>query len=371
MYKAIYLWFGTGCFVVLAMSSSSSSAQNTVQIGVAELSRSLVVANQGYFPVALRLQDGRIAVVLRGGDAHVGIKGRLDIVFSADEGRSWSDPHVVVDTPVDDRNPAFGQAQDGTLVVAYWQYNNFDDQGRPYRPLRPDKVSTWVVRSADGGRTWSESIPIDVSEIQWASPYGRIVTLPNGHMLMGLYGGSSQEAGQSSRAGPQVGYVYWSADGGLTWKRLATLGPRCAEPALVWLPSGKLLAAVRTSDSGGVALLESDDEGRNWSRPMRITPDQVHPADLLVSPSGHLLMSIGYRVGPFGVRLLVADHPNRFDWQNSLTLVDDLLSRDCGYPSSVVLKDGRILTVYYGRSREHPEWRVHCGAVTYRLTSEP
>ena len=29
--------------------------------------RSLIVSGQGYFPVALRLQDGRIAVVLRGG----------------------------------------------------------------------------------------------------------------------------------------------------------------------------------------------------------------------------------------------------------------------------------------------------------------
>jgi hypothetical protein len=31
------------------------------------LERSLVVSGQGYFPVALRLKDGRIAVVLRGG----------------------------------------------------------------------------------------------------------------------------------------------------------------------------------------------------------------------------------------------------------------------------------------------------------------
>src|SRR5688572_9404441 len=51
---------------------------------------SLVVAGQGYFPVLLRLQDGRIAVVLRGGAAHVGIAGRLDMVFSANEGQTWS-----------------------------------------------------------------------------------------------------------------------------------------------------------------------------------------------------------------------------------------------------------------------------------------
>lgn len=79
------------------------------------LKRSLVVSGQGYFPVALRLKDDRIAVVLRGGAGHLGINGRLDIVFSADEGQTWSKPVVVNDSFVDDRNPAFGQAANGGL----------------------------------------------------------------------------------------------------------------------------------------------------------------------------------------------------------------------------------------------------------------
>src|SRR5690242_11492340 len=83
--------------------------------------RGLVVGGQGYFPVAIRLQDRRIAVVLRGGGPHLSIHGRLDIVFSSDEGKTWAKPAVVVDSPVDDRNPAFGQAKDGMLVVAFWR----------------------------------------------------------------------------------------------------------------------------------------------------------------------------------------------------------------------------------------------------------
>src|SRR5881275_2248331 len=90
------------------------------------LERSLVVQGQGYFPVALRLRDGRIAVVLRGGAGHLGIRGRLDMVFSADEGKTWTRPTLVVDSPVDDRNPALGQARDGTLVVGYWRTANYD-----------------------------------------------------------------------------------------------------------------------------------------------------------------------------------------------------------------------------------------------------
>src|SRR3954470_22162369 len=78
------------------------------------LERSLVISGQGYFPVALRLHDGRIAVTLRGGAAHLGIQGRLDMVFSSDEGKSWTRPSLVVDSPGDDRNPALGQARDSS-----------------------------------------------------------------------------------------------------------------------------------------------------------------------------------------------------------------------------------------------------------------
>src|SRR5690348_12423540 len=86
---------------------SSAIAARAADAGATGLDRTLVVSGQGYFPVALRLQDGRIAVVLRGGGPHLSIRGRLDIVLSSDEAKTWSKPNVVVDSPVDDRNPAF------------------------------------------------------------------------------------------------------------------------------------------------------------------------------------------------------------------------------------------------------------------------
>ena len=122
------------------------------------LDRSLVVSGQGYFPVALRLRDGRIAVVLRGGAGHLGIKGRLDMVFSSDKDKSWTRPTLVVDSPLDDRNPALGQARDGSLVVAYLRLAKYDEKGR-YNPKLEKPDTTWVIRSEDGGKTWGESVP--------------------------------------------------------------------------------------------------------------------------------------------------------------------------------------------------------------------
>jgi hypothetical protein len=45
---------------------------------------------------------------------------------------------------------------------------------------------------------------------------------------------------------------------------------------------------------------------------------------------------------------------------------------DCGYPSSILLKDGRILTVYYAvGSKDNPKWGIHCGAVTFEVPVKP
>lgn len=333
--------------------------------------RSLVVSGQGYFPVALRLRDGRIAVVLRGGAPHVGIKGRLDMVFSSDEGKTWTRPTLVVDSPVDDRNPALGQARDGSLIVAYLRTANYDDRGR-YNPKLNKPVTTWVTRSADGGKTWEESRPLDVSDIGWGSPFGKILTLSDGTMLLAIYGGPVRVPGKEP-AKTDNSYLYRSIDNGKTWKRYATPGPnRFNETALVRLASGKLVAAMRSASGGELWLTDNSDEGKTWSEPRRLAPARVHPADLLLLPDKRVLLVTGYRVGPYGVRGLVGDRDGHFDWQQRFILVNDATNTDCGYPSSVLLRDGRVLTVYYAvGSKDHPKWGVHCGAVIYKVSAKP
>jgi hypothetical protein len=335
------------------------------------LDRSLVVKGQGFFPVALRLHDGRIAVVLRGGAGHLGIQGRLDMAFSSDEGKTWTRPTLVVDSPADDRNPALGQARDGTLVVAYWRTANYDEKGR-YNPKLQKPTSTWVTRSQDGGKTWSESTQIDVSDIGWGSPYGRILTLPDGTLLMPVYGGPVRRPGEQA-ADSDNSYLYRSTDHGKTWARYATPGPgKFNETALMQPVSGKLLAAMRTRAGGEVWLTASSDKGKTWGEPRKLTPARVHPADLILLPDQRVLLVTGYRVGPFGVQGLVSDREGKFDWGRRFVLVNDAVSADCGYPSSVLLKDGRVLTVYYATgSKKHPAWGVHCGAVTYRVPAGP
>jgi len=278
-----------------ALLSCSATAQKEPTAPTIPVERSLV-AKDTLFPKALRLQDGRIAAVMRGPGNHLGLDGRIDIVFSSDEGKTWSKPAVVVDTPLDDRAPAFGQAKDGTLVLGYYRDQNYDAQGKYDRTLdRPH--DTWVTRSSDGGKTWQEPIQIDISEIEWGSPFGRILTLPDGAMLMPIYGLEVRPAGQKSpkRKDGRPGdtnhsYLFRSTDNGKTWKRWGEIGDgkmQLNETAVLRLPDGKLIAMARAR-SRDVWRTDSTDEGRTWSKPHLLTPINVHPADLVLLPDGRV-----------------------------------------------------------------------------------
>jgi sialidase-1 len=315
----------------------------------ANLQQVSVVNGGGYFPVLIRLQSGGLLAVLRGGAPHVGVKGRLDIVRSADGGRSWSPPQTVVDSADDDRNPAFGQLRDGTILLGYCIARGYDETGLKFAsPDRAKRIfdGVYLVRSRDGGKTWSQP---ERSEGIYSfyrgngaiSPYGKILQLADGTVWMSVYFEFFDGRGHEV-------YVFRSKDGGKTWGDPTLVGSHYNETALLELPDGRVLAAMRSQAGGHIALASSDDKGRTWSRPVQVTADREHPADLIRLKDGRILMTFGERNRPFGVHaLLSADNGKSWDAQHPIVLADDAANIDCGYPSSVQLPDGRIVTMYY------------------------
>ena len=73
-----------------------------------------------------------------------------------------------------------------------------------------------------------------------------------------------------------------------------------------------------------------------------------YPCHLLRLSSGRILCTYGYRREPFGVRAAVSeDEGETWDMDHEIVIRDDGLHRDLGYPASIQLQDGRILSVYY------------------------
>ncbi|MGH9660485.1 MAG: sialidase family protein, partial [Bryobacteraceae bacterium] len=171
------------------------------------------------------------------------------------------------------------------------------------------------------------------------SPYGKIVQLAGGAVLMAVYFQFGGERGNES-------WLFRSTDGGRTWGDPSLLGRHFNETALAAFSGGRLVAAMRSEKGGHLAVIRSRDGGRTWTEPAVVTRDNEHPADLVALSSGGLLLTYGVRVAPMGVHARTS-RDGGVSWSDPAILASDAPNRDCGYPSSVEIAPGKILTVYY------------------------
>ena len=305
----------------------------------------------GYFPVMIRLRDGPLGAVVRGGAPHVGRAGRLDWITSADGGRTWSAPSVIVDSEWDDRNPALGQMPDGTIVCAYAEASTYNAEGKFDTSV--GKYEIFYVTSRDGGKTWSEKGKMHVGPISGGSPFGKITVLRDGTAIMPLYGG--RDAGYAAPdelppgARDYAGIVR-SRDNGKTWEDFTLIAAGMNETSIVEMPDGRLIAVLRTDVGGSVWQAESADHGYSWTAPRRVTRDGQHPADITLLRSGHLLITYGNRLEPYGCQCMLGrDGGKTWERANRTMVGWTSLHGDCGYPSTVQLDDdaGTIVTMYY------------------------
>jgi len=306
----------------------------------------IVTQGLGYFPVAISLKNGDVLAVLRGGAAHIGVKGRLDLVRSSDRGKTWSAPWTAVDEQFDDRNPAMGQLKDGTIVLAYAIASGYDESGLRFTSRGAREFDgVYLVFSKDNGRTWSKPVRDPAIHQFYAgkglvSPYGKIIQLPGGDVLMAVYFEFFDSRGNQS-------YAFRSKDGGKTWGAPVLLGEHYNETGLVGLRDGRILAALRSEKGGHIAITESSDRGRTWSAAKQITADSEHPADLIQLRDGRVLMVFGERNAPRGVHALISTDGRAWDNTKPIVLADDAPVGDCGYPSSVEVAKGKVATLYY------------------------
>ena len=224
---------------------------------------------------------------------------------------------------------------DGTLVLAYAEAHSYRPDGTfdwtvgPYLPF--------LVTSSDGGRTWSEKRSF-AGPWPGVSPYGRMIVCKDGTALMSIYQVPSNAVG-----------ILRSKDNGKTWGDFSTL-PGHDETQVIELPDGRLVAFTRMDGATdfGLLLSESDDHGRTWVRTRKLMRAGQWPFDVTVLKGGNLLLSYGSRVGRYGAgALLSRDLGKTWDEKKCVLLGWDSVSQDTGYPSTVQLDDGTIVTIYY------------------------
>ena len=296
------------------------------------------------FPDVCRLADGRLFCVFYDGYGHVAwpdanvfkTGGRVSGCYSEDEGKTWSEPFVVFESPFDDRDPSVTVLEDGTVLCNFFLLDKPVEQEKWYR-----KLGTWYIRSNDNGQTWSEPTPI--SDRYFVSAPIRV--LENGRWVVGLY---SEEPNWEAA-------VAVSDDGGRWWKPVVIPTGNLkvdAETDVIQRSDGSLLAFMRHREGEGplpMAWSVSCDNGDTWSE-AESAGFSGHCPYLYKTPEG--VFVLGTRTGPTPI-----EGENVVPWSTTIRISSDegktwSLPETAdphfgAYPSMVTLKDGSTLFVYY------------------------
>ena len=276
------------------------------------------------FPDVCRLRDGRLMCITYASYTHVGVPstdwplgGRIVACWSSDEGRTWTPPETLLDTPADDRDPSITPLRDGRLMCSFFT-----------------SAGTFITESQGASGPWSTPRLIGPS-LGVSSP---VRELTDGTLILGVYFEDAQNA---------HGATLRSRDRGATWESPSVIASGGqfldAETDVIELKSGELLAALRGGKGAPMNLSRSQDRGAHWG-PAQPLGFVGHCPYLHRAPGGEIVLAYRQPVAgdTRGTALRVSRDEGR-SWSEAVG-IDSVIG---AYPSLVNLRDGSVLAVYY------------------------
>lgn len=259
-------------------------------------------AGEGYacyrIPALLSLDAGHYLLFAEGRVTSCNDHGFVDLVSkeSTDGGRTWGKLSVVHRESVGSKSVTIGNAAPVYL-----------GGGRILLPFCRENKAAGVLESSDFGKTWSLLANLTVPPTwTWIAtgPPGSLL-LPTGRVLI---------PANRIEADGSHGFVYYSDDGGKSWKISETSVAGGNEDQAVYMPwtqPPSLLLSLR-SVLGAVRLAAlSTDDGVNWSAPWKtIAEDECEASTIALPAHPHgprLVMSSAFNAKRVNMTIHVSD----------------------------------------------------------------
>ncbi len=369
--------FSVWCYngIVAQRSASVNNKESKMKIkriGTPETVMQNRFGKHKYFawPTVARLKDGRIAVAASGFRlSHVCPFGKAVMSVSCDDGDRFSEPAVIVDTVLDDRDAGlcpFGES--GLLITSVanspaWQKTIHHAHLSPEENAYADAYyhtlgeaanatqgASFFRISRDNGVTFGPVLSCRIT-----SPHGPLERQDGRILWVGRANkdfGNSPDRIEAHLVDTETGTT--ACIGAIddiydeSGKKLIS-----CEPYTVQTPGGRLICHIRTEPNFSTYQSVSDDGGATWSVPRALVgPRGGAASHLLYHSSGVLIAAYTHREQPYGIKLMLSVD-NGESWETEHWLYTNSISNDLGYPSTVELTDGSLLTVFYARDEEN------------------
>ena len=318
------------------------------------------------WPGITRASGQEILVAASERKYHICPFGREVVIRSMDGGKTWGLPQEVYNSELDDRDSNLLTMPDGTLVLTWFTSNAFEHEMRPeWKPrcdritqrMRDELIATWLLRSYDKGHTW-ETTPHRLPVGRHAGP----TLLSDGSLI---YIGCQRDNNNDDHM-----LVYSSQDQE-TWNKIGEvpafrldLGRKVLlinENHVLEIAPGRLLTVFRCEQfsgpnhyrdkqyhyEGGLYQSVSEDNGKTWTEATPL-PMWGYPPHLIRLQSKAILCAYSHRHEPYSIRAVLSyDDGKTWDVDNIITLHQWAKHPDMGYPVSLEIEQGEILTVFY------------------------
>ena len=362
----------------LNLFAQKFSAKNIQSVEVEILQRYVAIDNVCAWPNLTKLEDGSIHASIFNQPSHARREGSVEVWSTVDGGRFWNKTGVAAphESGTNRMNVAAGRNQVGDLVVVASGWELKPGKTADVRMDLVGVLRAWISISGDGGTKWKtykNGFPEAEEGMTEFIPFGDVLEARDGSLRVLAYAQSLDKAVNKVS-------LFRSDDQGKNWRWVSQLsdasGPTSFagghnETAFYQTGNNTWIAVARRWKAGAAMdLFVSQDDGKTWTLERQLTDENQHPGHITSLTNGDLLLTYGNRKeGQFGVAVKFSKDKGK-SWSQEYLIIDDLSSRDCGYPSSVQLEDGSILTAFYSDGNESHQ-RYHMGTVIWNTPDHP